>query len=58
MKNIVSTEDSVKWQLTDSISENLIVSDLESSPSIMKLLFLKAKLSIFARGLIFVDQLP
>ena len=31
MKNIVSTDDSVKRQITDSISENLTDSDLESS---------------------------
>ena len=30
----------------------------QNSPSIIILLFLKAKLSIFASGLIFVDQLP
>ena len=30
MKNIVSTDDSVKRQITDSISENLTDSDLES----------------------------
>ena len=31
MKNIVSTDDSVKRQITDSISENLTDSDLEST---------------------------
>ena len=31
MKNIVSTDDSVKSQITDSISENLTDSDLEST---------------------------
>ena len=30
MKTIVSTDDSVKRQITDSISENLTDSDLES----------------------------
>ena len=30
MKNIVSTDDSVKRQITDSVSENLTDSDLES----------------------------
>ena len=30
VKNIVSTDDSVKRQITDSISENLTNSDLES----------------------------
>ena len=31
VKNIVSTDDSVKRQITDSISENLTDSDLEST---------------------------
>ena len=31
VKNLVSTDDSVKRQITDSISENLTDSDLESS---------------------------
>ena len=32
MKNIFLTDESVKRQLTDSISENLTDSDLESRP--------------------------
>ena len=35
VKNIVSTDDSVKRQITDSISENLTDSDLESKESFL-----------------------
>ena len=31
MKTIVCIDESVKWQITDSISKNLTDSDLESS---------------------------
>ena len=37
MKNIVSTDDSAKRQITDSISENLTDSDLESFNLRMKI---------------------
>ena len=39
VKNIVSTDDSVKRQITDSISENLTDSDLDSTfPNIVDVL--------------------
>ena len=39
VKNIVSTDDSVKRQITDSISENLTDSDLESSLIFRKIFY-------------------
>ena len=39
MENIVSTDDSVKRQITDSISENLTDSDLESKQKLVSLVF-------------------
>ena len=36
MKNITFTDSSVKWQIIDSINENMTDSDLESSESIDK----------------------
>ena len=45
MKNIFFTDESVKRQITDSISENLTYSDLESKYTV----FVKIKNSIFLK---------
>ena len=49
MKNIVSTDDSLKRHITDSISENLTESDLESTRILGEFSKIMAKIPFSAK---------